>query len=155
MEPSQFFYIDYTIYCKIYSLLFTTNNHLLPHYTSNPLFQQDRWDWQPHCTVGEKYLGCVVCRFHVVSDTGSAPCQRQWHHLWKWFLSPPGSIKPWFRIERKLTGVLLTPFSWGTTQRVLWRKTQHWDTMNKSSFVCLKQCKIWGCHTIRVVDQPT
>ena len=40
-------------------------------------FQQDRWDWQPHCFVGGKYLGCVVCRFHVAAEPGSAPCQHQ------------------------------------------------------------------------------
>ena len=67
--PGPFFYIYYTIYCKLYSLLFTTNKHLLPHYTSNPLFQTDRWDWQPHCTVGAEYLGCVVWRFHIIADT--------------------------------------------------------------------------------------
>ena len=26
-------------------------------------------------SLGAKYLGCVVCRFHVVSDADSAPCQ--------------------------------------------------------------------------------
>jgi hypothetical protein len=24
--------------------------------------------------VGAKYVGCVVCRFHVVADVGSALC---------------------------------------------------------------------------------
>jgi hypothetical protein len=26
--------------------------------------------------VGAKYLGCVVCRFHVAAGAGSAPCQK-------------------------------------------------------------------------------
>jgi hypothetical protein len=35
------------------------------------------------------------------------------NNLRKWFLSPTGSIKPWFHTERKLTVVLIIPSSWG------------------------------------------
>jgi hypothetical protein len=31
-----------------------------------------------------------VCRFHVVADTGSAPCQRQWHQPSEDSLPPTG-----------------------------------------------------------------
>ena len=65
-------------------------------------FQQDRWDWQPHCTVGAKYFSCVVCRFHVVADTGSAPCQRQWHQPSDWLSFSYWSIQPRFLIEGNL-----------------------------------------------------
>jgi hypothetical protein len=35
-------------------------------------------------------------------------------NLQKWFLSPTGSIKPWFLTERKLAVVLIIPSSWGS-----------------------------------------
>jgi hypothetical protein len=65
--------------------------------------------------VGAKYLGCVVCRFHVAASTGSAPCQKPVSfNLQKWFLSPTGRLKFGFITERKLTAVLITPSSWGS-----------------------------------------
>jgi hypothetical protein len=45
-----------------YRLLFTSiiyflaNNYLLPHDTFNPLFTANRWDWQPHCKLGQSTL---------------------------------------------------------------------------------------------------
>ena len=69
-NPQQ---IPALIYCNHCSLYFTASIHYFPHDTFNLCFQQDRWDWQPHCTVGAKYFGWVVCRFHVVADTGEAP----------------------------------------------------------------------------------
>lgn len=47
---------------------------LLSAITVNPLFSANRLDWQSHWRWG-KVFGCVVCRFHVVADAGSAPCQ--------------------------------------------------------------------------------
>jgi hypothetical protein len=65
--------------------------------------------------VGAKYLGCVVCRFHVVGGAGSAPCQKPVSiNLQKWFLSPTGRLNFGFITEGKLTAVLITPFSWGS-----------------------------------------
>jgi hypothetical protein len=53
--------------------------------------------------VGEKYFGCVVCRFHVTADTGSAPCQKPASiNLQKWFLSPTGRLNLGFIIEGNL-----------------------------------------------------
>jgi hypothetical protein len=49
-----------------YHLLFTgiiyflANNYLLPHDTFNPLFTANRWDWQPHCKLGQSTL-VVLC----------------------------------------------------------------------------------------------
>jgi hypothetical protein len=65
--------------------------------------------------VGAKYLGCVVCTFHVV----------YWHHirrraksasnnLRELVLSPTGRLNFGFITERKLTIVLCTPSSWGS-----------------------------------------
>jgi hypothetical protein len=79
--------------------------------------------------VGAKYLGCVVCRFHVAAVAGSAPCQKPVNNnLQKWFLSPTGRLNFGFITEGKLTVVLITPYSWGsqlvvntTHQQVFWR----------------------------------
>jgi hypothetical protein len=49
-----------------YRLLFTcivyilANYYLLLHYTFNPLFIANRWDWQPHCKLGQSTL-VVLC----------------------------------------------------------------------------------------------
>jgi hypothetical protein len=73
--------------------------------------------------VRAKYLGCVVCRFHVAVSAGSAPCQKPASiNLQKLFLSPTGRLKPWFLTEEKLTVVLIIPFSWGCQLVV---KTMH------------------------------
>jgi hypothetical protein len=64
--------------------------------------------------VGAKYLGCVVCRFHVAAGAGSAPCQKPVsNNLQKWFLSPIGRLNFGVITEGKLTVVLITPSSWG------------------------------------------
>jgi hypothetical protein len=53
--------------------------------------------------VGAKYFGCVVCRFHVAADAGSAPCQKPASiNLQKWFLSPTGRLNLGFTIEGNL-----------------------------------------------------
>jgi hypothetical protein len=63
--------------------------------------------------VGAKYLGCVVCRFHVAAGAGSAPCQKPVStNLQKWFLSPTGRLNFGFITEGKLNAVLITPSSW-------------------------------------------
>jgi hypothetical protein len=65
--------------------------------------------------VGAKYLGCVVCRFHVAAGTGSASCQKPVSiNLQKWFLSPNGRLNFGFITEGNLTAVLITPYSWGS-----------------------------------------
>jgi hypothetical protein len=65
--------------------------------------------------VGAKYLGCVLCRFHVAFGAGSAPCQKPVsNNLQKWFLSPTGRLNFGFITEGKLTAVLTTPSSWGS-----------------------------------------
>ena len=73
--PGPIFSIDQTTTSNPVYLLQLFFCKLFPLDTFNSLFQQNRWDWQPHWNVGAKYFGCVVCRFHVVSDAVSAPCQ--------------------------------------------------------------------------------
>jgi hypothetical protein len=53
--------------------------------------------------VGAKYFGCVVCRFHVAADAGSAPCQKPASiNLQKWFLSPTGQLNLGFILRENL-----------------------------------------------------
>jgi hypothetical protein len=67
--------------------------------------------------VGAKYLGCVVCRFHVTAGAGSAPCQKPVSfNLQKWFIYPTGRFNFGFITKGKLTAVLITPSSWGSQQ---------------------------------------
>ena len=55
-----------------------------------------------------------MCRFHVVADTGSAPCQRQWHQPSERLSSSYWSIQPWFHTEGKLAAVLIITFLLGS-----------------------------------------
>jgi hypothetical protein len=65
--------------------------------------------------VGAKYLGCVVCRFHIAAGAGSAPCQKPISiNLQKWFLSPTSRLNFGFITEGKLTALLITPSSSGS-----------------------------------------
>jgi hypothetical protein len=72
-------------FCMHY--LLTANKYLFLHDMFNPLFSVQ---------VGTKYLGCVVCRFHVVADAGSAPCQSQLASTSEVVSFSYWSIKLWF-----------------------------------------------------------
>ena len=90
--PRSIFYIWNTIYCNHLLSAFPTSNFHLPHYTFNTLWSASRWDWQPHCYVGAKFLGCVV------------------HKCWLKFY--------WFDnlgffSEGRLAATLIIPSSWG------------------------------------------
>ena len=80
----------FTIYCKLcfFCLLQTTIFHTIRLILC---VQQDRWDLQPHCTVGAKYFDCVV-QVPRCSDKGSAPYQCQLHQPRDDLISPTGSI---------------------------------------------------------------
>jgi hypothetical protein len=53
-------------FAYLYSLLFTcfiyilANYYLLPLDMLNPLFTTNRWDWQPHCKLGQSTWFCCV-----------------------------------------------------------------------------------------------
>jgi hypothetical protein len=65
--------------------------------------------------VEAKYLGCVVCKFHVAAGAGSVPCQKPVrNNLQKWFLFPTGRLNFGFIIEGILTTMIITPSSWGS-----------------------------------------
>ena len=61
--PVHSFISEYTIYCNHYFLHFPTSNHHLPHYTSNPFFQQAGEFDNLTVTLGQSIL--------VVSCVGS------------------------------------------------------------------------------------
>ena len=68
-EPRSILLSLFTIYYKLcfFCLLGTTIFHTIRLILC---VQQDRWDWQPHCTVGAEYFDCVV-QVPRCSDTGS------------------------------------------------------------------------------------
>jgi hypothetical protein len=126
MDPIPFFYIYITIYYK-YCLLstsiiyFTTNKHLFPHYTSNPLFTANRWDWQPHRKLGQSSL-VVLCAGSMLllaptprARLSLAPLPKSAsNNLRKWFLSPTGWLNLGIITDRKLTAMFIIPSSWGS-----------------------------------------
>ena len=60
----------FTIYCKLYFLYLLQTTTIFHTIRLILCVQQDRWDWQPHYTIGAKYFDCVV-QVPCCSDTGS------------------------------------------------------------------------------------
>ena len=76
-------------------------------------FQQNRWDWQPHCKLGQSILvvlcaGSTLLLTPVVRPAKSQPATPSEVTRFSYW-----SIKPWFLTEGKLAAVLITPSSWG------------------------------------------
>jgi hypothetical protein len=103
-------------YCRLLSIsiiYFLGNKYLLPHDTFNPLFIANRWDWQPHCKLGQSTL-VVLCagstlllaqsyaQIGAINKLSRAVAKPASINLQKLFLSPTGSIKPWFHTEGNL-----------------------------------------------------
>jgi hypothetical protein len=99
------------------------NYYLLPLDTLNPLFTANRWDWQPHCKLGQStlvvlcagsmlllvqsytldeapYINCPECR-EASEHQPSEGCSFSY-----WF------DKPWFHTKGRLAAVLIIPSSW-------------------------------------------
>jgi hypothetical protein len=117
------------LYYHLLQALFTFCNHyftspqtntFFPHYTSNPLLSANRWDWQPHCKLGQSILVMLCAGSTLLTDAGSAPYHKSASsNLRKWFLSPTGLIKPWFHTEGKLL-LCSSYLPLGVSQLVLW-----------------------------------
>jgi hypothetical protein len=101
------------------------NYYLLPLDMLNPLFTSNRWNWQPHCKLGQStWLCCVqVPRCCLCKAT---PWTR--HHIKivrsyceasEYQPSEVGSFsywfdKPWFHTEGRLAIMLIIPSSCGS-----------------------------------------
>jgi hypothetical protein len=137
MDPGPFFYIYITTYCKHHllsaNIIYLLQTNIFFHTIRLILFSKPVI-LTTSLQVGSKYLGCVVCRFHVAAGAGSLPCQKPVsNNLQKWFLSPTGRLNFGFITEGKLTTVLITPSSLGS-QLVC----QH-RTINKFSGVIARE----------------
>jgi hypothetical protein len=64
-------------YPLLYSsiIYFLANKYHLPHDTLNPLFSANRWDWQPHCKLGQSIL-VVLCAGSTLLLAPSQPRAR-------------------------------------------------------------------------------
>jgi hypothetical protein len=84
VDPSTFFYIDNTIYCKhcflsVSTILFHSLQTNISFHTILLIlcFQQNQWDWQPYCKLGQSSLVVLCAGSTLLTDTGSASCQSQ------------------------------------------------------------------------------
>ena len=93
------------------------------HYKQTPFFhtvhlilcfQEDRWDWQPHCFIRKKitWLCCVQVPCSLLTPV-VCPTNVSKLHLQKWFLPPTSLIKPWFHTEGKTSAMLHQTFLLG------------------------------------------
>jgi hypothetical protein len=71
------------IYCKDLLLfasilyLLTANKYLFPHNTFNPLFLAKKWDWQPHCKLGQSILVVLCAGSTLLLAPVVCPAKRQ------------------------------------------------------------------------------
>ena len=125
MDPSPISFTDKFNYksCSVYFLQTSPSFD-----TSNPLCSANQWDWQPHCKLRQSTLVVLCAGFTLLLTPVVRPATSQpttpskVTHFSYW------SIKPWFRTERKLVAVLITPSSWGfptasttTLSKIVWR----------------------------------
>jgi hypothetical protein len=129
---SPLFYICITIYRKHYLLsasiiYFIGNKRLFPHHTFNPLFSINRWDWQPHCKLGQGIL-VVLCAGSTLPLTLTPRHQRLLlaslpklasNNLREWFLSPTGRLNLGFILRENLL-LCSSYLPLGVSQLVLW-----------------------------------
>jgi hypothetical protein len=112
VDPGPFFYIHITVYFLPALFTFLQTN-IFYHTICLILSYSKPVRLTTSLQVGAKYFGCVVCRFHVAAGAELRPDRRHKQIVWsvaksasinlqKWFLSPTGSIKPWFHTEGNL-----------------------------------------------------
>jgi hypothetical protein len=91
-------------------------------------FQQNQWDWQPHCELGQSSL-VVLCagstlllalKLPRAINYFLAPCQKPVsNNLQKWFFSPTGQLNFDFILRENLL-LCSSYLPLGVSQRVLW-----------------------------------
>jgi hypothetical protein len=120
-------------YCYFYSsnIYFLANKYLLPYDTLYPLFSANRWDWQPHCKLGQSIL-VVLCAGSTLSAGATQVYWRRAksasNNLRELVLSPTGRLNFVFTTEGKLTDVLFTPSSWGSQLARQHRRTNKFSS---------------------------
>jgi hypothetical protein len=88
-------------------------------------FQQNQWDRQPHCKLGQSILVVLCVGSTLLTDADSAPYHKSASsNLQKWFLSATGWLNFGFILRENL--VLCSSYlPFGVSQRILWDIT-HW-----------------------------
>jgi hypothetical protein len=108
-----------------YCLLFThiiyilANDYLLPHNMFNSLFTANRWDWQPHCKLGQSTLVVLCAGSTLLLVQSYTPDKAPYINCLEHQPSEVGSFsywfdKPRFHTERRLFVVLIIPSCWGS-----------------------------------------
>jgi hypothetical protein len=90
-------------------------------------FQQNQWDLQPHCKLGQSILVVLCAGSMLLSNADSVPYQMSdSSNLQKWFFSPTGRLKFGF-ILRENSLLCSSYLPLGVSQQVLWDiKTDFW-----------------------------
>ena len=76
-------------------------------------FQQNRWDGQPHWTLGQSILVVLCAGSTLLLTPVVRPAKSQLATPSEVISFSYWSIKPWFLTEGKLAAVLIIPSSWG------------------------------------------
>jgi hypothetical protein len=124
-EPRSYFHhiaITYLLYSHY--LIYSHTSTIFHSIRSYPLFEANRWDWQPHRKLGAKYL-VVLCAGSTLLLTkqslDEAPYKLSGAVVklasitFRVWLLPLLIDKPWFHNWGKnLAAVLIIPSSWGS-----------------------------------------
>jgi hypothetical protein len=119
---SYFHHIAITRLLYSHFLLYSHTSTVFHSIHSYPLFQANRWDWQPYRKLGAKYL-VVLCAGSVLQLASKAwtrhpinclkPSQASKHHLQSYCLLFSWSTYLGFLTEEKLAAIFIKTFSWG------------------------------------------
>jgi hypothetical protein len=153
MDPSPFFYIYYFLLQALFTFrnyyLLTANKYHFPHDTFNSLLSTNRWDWQPHCKLGQSIL-VVLCAGSTLLLAQTLRHQSLLlallpksasNNLRKWFLSPTGRLNLGFILRKNLL-LCSSYLPLGVSQLVLWDiKTYHFVIFS----LCSKQTIDFQC----------
>ena len=64
--------------------------------------QQNRWDWQPHCKLGQSILVMLCAGSMLLLTPVVRPAKVSQQHLQKWFLSPTSRLNFGFLLRENL-----------------------------------------------------
>jgi hypothetical protein len=137
VDPGTFFYIYYFLLQALFTFRnyywLNANKYYLPHDTFNPLLSANRWDWQPHCKLGQSIL-VVLCAGSTLllapkirstqapSTNTMVPLPKSAsNNLQEWFLSPTGRLNLGIITEGRFN-VYSSYLPLGVSQLVLWDK---------------------------------
>jgi hypothetical protein len=109
--PRSYFH-HIAITCLLYSHTIITFHSIC----SYPLFQANRWDWQPHRKLGTKYLVvlCAGSKLLLAEDESASVINGALVGVLLSQSASPSVVLPALLLRENLATIFITPSSWGS-----------------------------------------